>query len=65
MVHSKELRAERALDEEISPELSAHQDAIYLDERLYGRLAGVDLKAMDGEDHRLADPNRRRGGEGI
>jgi peptidyl-dipeptidase Dcp len=42
------------IDEEISPELSAHQDAIYLDERLYRRLAGVDLEALSGEDHRLA-----------
>ncbi len=46
--------ARHRIDEEISPELSAHQDAIYLDERLYRRLAGVDTDALAGEDRRLA-----------
>ncbi|MGM7667452.1 M3 family metallopeptidase [Microbacterium sp. A93] len=52
-----------AIDEEISPELAAHADSIYLDEDLYRRLAGVDLDAvevtaghrLDAEDRRLAE----------
>lgn len=51
--------ARHRIDEEISPELSAHQDATYLDERLYRRLAGVDLEALTGEDHRLATETLR------
>ncbi|MCY1158744.1 MAG: family peptidase [Citricoccus sp.] len=51
--------ARHRIEEEISPELSAHQDATYLDERLYRRLAGVDLEALTGEDHRLATETLR------
>jgi peptidyl-dipeptidase Dcp len=46
--------ARHRIDEQVSPELSAHQDAIHLDERLYRRLAGVDLDGLAGEDLRLA-----------
>lgn len=47
----------QAIDEEISPELAAHHDAIYLDEGLYGRLAGFPLDAhqVETEDRRLAE----------
>ncbi|MEO9248933.1 M3 family metallopeptidase [Citricoccus nitrophenolicus] len=57
----------QAIDEEISPELAAHEDAIYLDEDLYRRLAGLDLDAaggagerLDGEDRRLAEEVLKR-----
>lgn len=55
------------IDEEISPELAAHEDAVYLDERLYRRLAAVDVEALAGEDRRLAEETlrafRRRGAD--
>ncbi|MDI3331141.1 MAG: M3 family metallopeptidase [Micrococcus sp.] len=51
--------ARHRIDEEISPELAAHEDAIHLDERLYRRLAAVDVDALAGEDHRLAEETLR------
>ncbi|VXB42988.1 Dipeptidyl carboxypeptidase [Citricoccus sp. K5] len=50
--------ARQEIDEEISPELSAHWDAIHLDAALYSRLARVDLDGIGGpesEDRRLAE----------
>ncbi len=52
--------ARQAIDEEISPELAAHADAIHLDGDLYRRLAAVDTAALAGEDRRLAEETLKR-----
>lgn len=38
-----------AIEEEMSPRLAVHQDAIMLDKRLYDRLAALDARAAAGE----------------
>lgn len=38
-----------AIEEEISPKLAAHNDAIMLDRRLYDRLVALDSRASSGE----------------
>ena len=47
--------ARQQILEELEPERSAHEDAMYLDERLYARLSAVDRSALSGEDARLAE----------
>ncbi|MFC7402226.1 M3 family metallopeptidase [Citricoccus sp. GCM10030269] len=53
------------IHEEIEPELSAHWDAVYLDERLYRRLRefgveGMDsVEGVDAEDRRLIETTLR------
>lgn len=47
--------ARQELQEIIEPENSAHEDAIYLDERLYARLSAVDRASLSGEEARLAE----------
>ncbi len=38
-----------AIEEDVSPKLAAHNDAIMLDRRLYDRLAALDARATAGE----------------
>lgn len=45
----------RALETELSPEFSAHQDAIYMNRRLFERFAAVDTASLDAESVRLVD----------
>ncbi len=43
----------RALETELSPEFSAHQDAIYMNRRLFDRFASIDTAGLDEESVRL------------
>jgi len=43
----------RALETELSPEFSAHQDAIYMNRRLFDRFAAIDTAGLDEESVRL------------
>ncbi|QCO98809.1 M3 family metallopeptidase [Arthrobacter sp. 24S4-2] len=43
----------RALETELSPEFSAHQDAIYMNRRLFDRFAAIDTAGLDEESGRL------------
>ncbi|CAN7380793.1 M3 family metallopeptidase [Arthrobacter sp. LjRoot78] len=43
----------RALETELSPEFSAHQDAVYMNRRLFDRFAAVDTAGLDDESARL------------
>ncbi|WLQ06279.1 M3 family metallopeptidase [Arthrobacter oryzae] len=45
----------RALETELSPEFSAHQDAIYMNRRLFDRFAAVDTTGLDDESARLVE----------
>ena len=45
----------RALETELSPEFSAHQDAIYMNRRLFDRFAAVDTAGLDDESARLVE----------
>ncbi len=45
----------RQIHEVLEPERSAHEDAVYLDERLHRRLQAVDRSTLTGEDARLAE----------
>lgn len=45
----------RALETELSPEFSAHQDAIYMNRRLFDRFAAVDAAGLDDESARLVE----------
>ncbi|WP_043456697.1 M3 family metallopeptidase [Arthrobacter sp. 31Y] len=43
----------KALEIEISPKLSAHQDAVYMNRALYERFAAIDVATLDPESGRL------------
>ncbi len=43
----------KALEIEISPKLSAHQDAVYMKRALYERFAAIDSTVLDAESSRL------------
>ena len=43
----------KALEIEISPKLSAHQDAVYMNRALYERFAALDSTVLDAESSRL------------
>lgn len=45
----------RALETELSPEFSAHQDAIYMNRRLFERFAAVNTAGLDDESVRLVE----------
>ncbi|KQR68506.1 hypothetical protein ASF98_07625 [Arthrobacter sp. Leaf337] len=45
----------RALETELSPEFSAHQDAVYMNRRLFDRFAAVDTAGLDDESARLVE----------
>lgn len=45
----------RALETELSPEFSAHQDAVYMNRRLFDRFAAVDTTGLDDESARLVE----------
>ncbi|MDR6505911.1 M3 family metallopeptidase [Arthrobacter oryzae] len=45
----------RALETELSPQFSAHQDAIYMNRRLFDRFAAVDTASLDDESARLVE----------
>ena len=45
----------RALETELSPEFSAHQDAIYMNRRLFDRFAAIDTAGLDDESARLVE----------
>ncbi|GAA2867374.1 M3 family metallopeptidase [Paenarthrobacter ilicis] len=45
----------RSLETELSPKLSAHQDAVFLDRRLYERFAAIDTTGLDSESARLVE----------
>ena len=45
----------RALETELSPQFSAHQDAIYMNRRLFDRIAAVDTAGLDAESARLVE----------
>ncbi|MCU1519523.1 MAG: peptidyl-dipeptidase Dcp [Pseudarthrobacter sp.] len=47
--------AVRALETELSPLLTAHQDDVYLNRRLFDRFAAVDTSGLDPESVRLVD----------
>ncbi|KUM39147.1 M3 family metallopeptidase [Arthrobacter sp. EpRS71] len=43
----------KALEIELSPKLSAHQDAVYMNRGLYERFAAIDTTVLDAESARL------------
>ena len=43
----------KALETELSPKLSAHQDTVYLNRGLYERFAAIDTAGLDAESSRL------------
>ncbi|MFJ6534698.1 M3 family metallopeptidase [Paenarthrobacter sp. NPDC091711] len=43
----------KALEIELSPKLSAHQDAVYMNRGLYERFAAIDTTVLDAESSRL------------
>ncbi|MDP9883927.1 peptidyl-dipeptidase Dcp [Sinomonas atrocyanea] len=43
----------RALESELMPELSAHEDAVYLNRALYERFAAIPVEGLDPESERL------------
>jgi peptidyl-dipeptidase Dcp len=45
----------RTLETELSPEFSAHQDAVYMNRRLFDRFAAVDTTGLDDESARLVE----------
>jgi len=45
----------RALETELSPEFAAHQDAIYMNPRLFERFAAVNTAGLDDESARLVE----------
>jgi peptidyl-dipeptidase Dcp len=45
----------RALETELSPEFSAHQDAIYMNRRLFDRFAALNTTGLDDESARLVE----------
>ena len=45
----------RALETDLSPKLSAHQDAIYLNRGLHERFEAIDVSGLDAESSRLVE----------
>ncbi|MFJ4169274.1 M3 family metallopeptidase [Paenarthrobacter sp. NPDC089714] len=45
----------KALETELSPQLSAHQDAIYLNQALFERFAAIDVSGLDAQSARLVE----------
>ncbi|MEQ4565549.1 M3 family metallopeptidase [Paenarthrobacter sp. CAP02] len=45
----------KALEIELSPKFSAHQDAVYMDRGLYERFAAIDVTGLDPESSRLVE----------
>ncbi|MGO4435936.1 M3 family metallopeptidase, partial [Paenarthrobacter sp. RAF9] len=45
----------KALEIELSPKFSAHQDAVYMDRGLYERFAAIDMAGLDPESTRLVE----------
>jgi peptidyl-dipeptidase Dcp len=45
----------RAMETELSPRFSAHQDAVYMNRGLFDRFAAVDTSTLDGESARLVE----------
>ncbi|KIS27221.1 hypothetical protein TV39_11885 [Arthrobacter sp. SPG23] len=45
----------RALETELSPEFSAHQDAVYMNRGLFDRFSAVDTAGLDEESARLVE----------
>ena len=45
----------RALETELSPQFSAHQDAVYMNRLLFDRFAAVDTAGLDAESARLVE----------
>jgi peptidyl-dipeptidase Dcp len=45
----------RALETELSPEFTAHQDAIYMNRRLFDRFAALNTTGLDDESARLVE----------
>ncbi|WP_284985779.1 M3 family metallopeptidase [Arthrobacter sp. fls2-241-R2A-172] len=45
----------KALEIELSPKFSAHQDAVYMDRGLYERFAAIDVTGLDPESTRLVE----------
>ncbi|MEV7662229.1 M3 family metallopeptidase [Paenarthrobacter sp. NPDC089316] len=45
----------KALETELSPRFSAHQDAVYMNRGLYERFAAIDVDALDAESVRLVE----------
>lgn len=43
----------KALETDLSPKLSAHQDAVYMNRELYHRFAAIDTTDLDAESSRL------------
>ncbi len=43
------------IEEEYAPIFSAHNDKIYLNEKIYQRIKSLDVKALSGEDKRLTE----------
>ncbi|MFW0775079.1 M3 family metallopeptidase [Paenarthrobacter nitroguajacolicus] len=43
----------KALETELSPKFSAHQDAVFMNRALYERFAAIDAKGLDAESSRL------------
>ncbi|MCM0617673.1 M3 family metallopeptidase [Paenarthrobacter sp. TYUT067] len=53
MVSADASDAIKALETELSPKLSAHQDAVYMNRGLYERFAAIDTAGLDAESSRL------------
>ena len=45
----------KALETELSPKFSAHQDAVYMNRALYERFAAIDVEDLDPESTRLVE----------
>ncbi|MGA8789032.1 MAG: M3 family metallopeptidase [Paenarthrobacter sp.] len=45
----------KALETELSPKFSAHQDAVYMNRALYERFAAIDVSDLDPESSRLVE----------
>lgn len=45
----------QAIEEEFAPKLSAHNDKIYLNSKIYKRIKAVKLDSLKGEDKRLTE----------
>lgn len=55
LVSSDASEAIQKLETELSPRFAAHQDAVYLNRRLYDRFAAVDTAGLDAESARLVE----------
>lgn len=53
LVSADASEAIKSLETELSPKLSAHQDAVYLNRGLYERFAAIDTAGLDAESSRL------------